>query len=164
MVAWYWCAPRFDCSPWDVRCDGRPMGEHRRKADGRRVFSREFTLRLVAKRLAALRPLTPRRLSVELPRVRGRVTARDQACACYSEAPEDSLRPVSRRPLCGAGGAQTSQWGFCSVRHRDVGIEAASGERARFDVTRPQLHGTHSGSRISGGSSNLASIVATFLT
>jgi transposase-like protein len=26
----------------DVRCDGRPIGEHRRTADGRRGFSTEF--------------------------------------------------------------------------------------------------------------------------
>jgi hypothetical protein len=37
----HWSAPRFDCSPSGRKMRREaPWGEHRRKADGRRVFSR----------------------------------------------------------------------------------------------------------------------------
>jgi len=46
----------------DLRCAGRPMGEHRRKADGRRVFSVEF------KRSAVQRILSGEKTLAELSR------------------------------------------------------------------------------------------------
>src|SRR5688572_32777019 len=58
-----WSAPRFDCSPWGRQdAPGGPMGEHRRKADGRRVFSVEF------KRSAVQRILSGEKTLAELSR------------------------------------------------------------------------------------------------
>ena len=57
-----WSASHFDCSPWGRRMQRGSMGEHRRKADGRRVFSTEF------KRATVQRILTGEKTLAELSR------------------------------------------------------------------------------------------------